>query len=217
MTTLESSKRFFTGGAVTLLVGLFLALAPVAVWADTHLLPEAEPDDEGLYTQSWFLNSFLDLREDMAESEAEGKQLVIIWEQRGCPYCREMHVVNFRIREIVDYIKPRFNIIQLNLWGDREVIDVDGEVTTEKKLARKYRVQFTPTLQFFPKNLPAGNKLAGDDLEVWRLLGYWKPFHFLSTFMYVADEAYITEPNFQRFVQARGDQMRAEGKEVNLW
>ena len=64
---------------------------------------------------------------------------------------------------------------------DPVVGDVDGEVTTEVKLARKYRVQFTPTLQYFPKELSKDNKKPGQDVEVWRLLGYWKPFHFLNS------------------------------------
>jgi thioredoxin-related protein len=217
MNILISSGRTVANGAVGLLVALFIALSPTAGWADSHLLPAINPADEGLYSQPWFLNTFLDLREDMVETAAEGKQLVIIWEQRGCPYCREMHLVNFRIPEIVDYVRANFNILQLNMWGDREVVDVDGEVISEKELARKYRIQFTPTLQFFPKQLAANNTLPGDDIEVWRLLGYWKPFHFLSTFIYVAEEGYIEEPNFQRFIQARGDKLRAEGKDVVIW
>ncbi len=196
---------------------LFLALAPTPGSATSHLLPEIEADEGGLYSQPWFLDSFLDLRDDMAESAAEGKQLVIVWEQRGCPYCREMHQINLRIPEVVSYIRANFNIIQLNIWGDREVTDVDGEALSEKKLARKYRVQFTPTLQFFPEQIAADNTLPGHDVEVWRLLGYWKPFHFLSTFIYVAEEAYIEEPSFQRYIQKRADQLRAEGKEVEIW
>jgi thioredoxin-related protein len=204
-----------------LIAGLALALGmtfgAVDGRASEDLLPEIEPNEEGLYTQPWFLNSFLDLREDVAEAAAEGKQLMILWEQRGCPYCREMHEVNLRMPEIVDYIKAHFNVVQLNLWGDREVTDLDGEVTIEKKLARKYRVQFTPTLQFFPKELAADNKQPGHDVEVWRLLGYWKPFHFHSTFVYVNEKGYETEPNFQRWLQARAEELRAQGKEVELW
>ena len=173
--------------------------------------------DEGFYTWDWFLSSFFELADDLETATAGGKRLAILWEQDGCPYCREMHLVNFRIPKIVDYIRANFNIIQLNMWGDREVVDVDGEVVSEKELARKYRIQFTPTLQFFPKQLAADNTLPGDDIEVWRLLGYWKPFHFLSTFIYVAEEGYIEEPNFQRFIQARGDKLRAEGKDVVIW
>ena len=181
------------------------------------LLPAIEPNEAGVYVQPWFLETFLDLREDIEEAKAEDKQLVILWEQRGCPYCREMHQLNLRIPEIVDYVKAHFNVIQLNLWGSREVTDLDGEVTTEKKLARKYRVQFTPTLQFFPKGLAEDNIKPGHDVEVWRLLGYWKPFHFLNSFVYVHDNGYETDPNFQRWLQARADKLRAQGKPVKIW
>jgi len=187
------------------------------VSAKQPLLPEIEPNEEGVFVQPWFLETFLDLREDIEEAKGQNKQLVILWEQRGCPYCREMHQVNLRMPEVVDYIKANFNVIQLNLWGDREVTDLDGEVTTEKKLARKYRVQFTPTLQFFPKGLAAGHKKPGHDTEVWRLLGYWKPFHFLNSFVYVRDKGYESEPNFQRWLQRRAEDLRAQGKEVDLW
>ncbi len=201
-----------------LVAGLMAVLTvPSAAQATEQQLPAAELNDDGIYSQPWFLDSFLDLRDDIAESASDGKGLVILWEQRGCPYCKETHQVNLRIPEIVDYIKTHFNVVQLNLWGDREVTDVDGEVTTEKKLARKYRVQFTPTMQFLPRTVAADNKIPGQDLEVWRLLGYWKPFHFLNSFVYVQSGGYRTEPNFQRWLQVRSDELRAQGKEVKLW
>ncbi len=198
-------------------VGFVGWLTSMSSFADEIRLPAAVLNDDGVYTQPWFLNSFLDLREDMADSADEGKQLAILWEQRGCPYCKETHMVNLRIPEVVDYIKANFNVVQLNLWGDREVTDVDGEVTTEKKLARKYRVQFTPTLQFFPKTLAEDNAKPGHEIEVWRLLGYWKPFHFMNSFVYVHSGGYADEPNFQRWLQVRADYLRAQGKEVELW
>lgn len=207
-------KRLLTGIFIAFL-GLGVAAGPVR--AEEKLLPEPTVNDEGLHTQPWFLVSFLDLREDIRESAKEGKQIVVLWEQRGCPYCREMHQVNLRIPEIVDYIKANFNVVQLNLWGDREVTDVDGQVMTEKKLARKHRVQFTPTLQFFPLKIDESALKAGEAAEVWRVLGYWKPFHFLNSFVYVKERGYETEPNFQRWLQVRADRLRAEGKEVKLW
>ena len=203
---------------IALIAGaLSFGWVPSASSANEAQLPAAELNDDGVYTQPWFLDSFLDLREDIVESAEENKRLVILWEQRGCPYCKETHMVNLRIPEIVDYIKAHFNVVQLNLWGDREVTDVDGEVTTEKKLARKYRVQFTPTMQFFPKSVGADNKKPGHDVEIWRLLGYWKPFHFLNSFVYVQSGGYQQEPNFQRWLQVRSDELRAQGKEVKLW
>ncbi len=210
---------FVQGRFVQGVIIIFFALAAVMgdAQAEKNLLPKIEANEEGLHVQPWFINSFLDLREDIAEAAAEKKQLVIIWEQKGCPYCREMHWVNLRIPEIVNYIRANFNVIQLNLWGDREVTDIDGQVTTEKKLARKYRVQFTPTLQFFPKTLAKGQKKPGHEVEVWRLLGYWKPFHFMNTFRYVREEGYKKQPNFQRWLQDLAKKMQAEGKEVKLW
>ena len=199
-------------------LGLGVAAGPVQ--ADKHenrkdLLPYVEADADGLHKQPWFIESFLNLREDAEEAAGEGKQLALIWEQKGCPYCREMHRVNFRIPEVSDYIRKNFNVIQLNMWGDKEVTDFDGKVTTEKKLARKYRVQFTPTIQFFAADVHKGPKQKGSDLEVWRLLGYWKPFHFKNT--YVREKGYETEPSFQRWLQALARKMEAEGKEVKLW
>ena len=180
-------------------------------------LPMPEVNEDGVYTQTWFLESFLDLREDLLESRANGKHLAILWEQRGCPYCKETHAVNLRVPKIVNYIKNNFNIIQLNLWGDKEVTDFDGEVTTEKKLARKYKIQFTPTMQFFAKDKKLDPKKSGAQQEIWRIMGYWKPFHFLNTFVYVRDKGYIKQPNFQRWLQARAEEMRSKGVEVKLW
>ncbi len=199
-----------------LMIAFGITVAPAPASAEKNLLPYVEPNEEGLHVQPWFLNSFLDLAEDADEAAAEGKQLVIIWEQKGCPYCREMHRVNFRIPEIVDYIKENFVVIQINLWGDKEVTDFDGEVTTEKKLARKYRVQYTPTLQFFSADAGSKSKKPGQDVEIWRLIGYWKPFHFKNSFVYVREKGYETGPNFQRWLQNLAKKMQAEGKEVKL-
>ena len=200
-----------------LLVCALIWTATAEASEEMKLLPETEPNEEGVYVQPWFYESFLDLREDIQESAKEGKQLVILWEQRGCPYCKEMHHVNLRVPEIVKYIRANFNIIQMNLWGDREVTDMDGKVTTEKKLARKYRVQFTPTIQYFPAKISDNSGKPGHDMEVWRLMGYWKPFHFLNSFVYVKEKGYETQPNFQRWLQARARKLEAEGKEVKLW
>ncbi len=198
---------------VTLFAFIFVFFSAELVNANEKLLPAPEVNDEGLYTQPWFYDSFFDLKEDVAESAAEGKHLAIIWEQRGCPYCRETHMVNLREPKVVAYIKKNFNVIQMNLWGDREVTDFDGTSTTEKKFARKYGIQFTPTVQFFPTEPIEGAKKP----EIWRLMGYWKPFHFLNSFIYVKDGDYLKEPNFQRWLQTRADKLREEGKEVKIW
>ena len=46
----------------------------------------------------------LDLGEDLLEAADDDKDLVIFWEQRGCPYCVKMHEVNLRIPRIASII-----------------------------------------------------------------------------------------------------------------
>jgi thioredoxin-related protein len=158
--------------------------------------------DDGRYTQPWFFNSFLDLKDDLAESAAHGKRLALLWDQRGCPYCQEMHRVNLADPAVNAYIRERFNVVQLDLFGSREVTDFDGETMAEKDLARKYGVLGTPTIQFLP---PAPADLEGKRgraVEVARMPGYFRPGVFEAMFAFVYDRAYQTE-NFARYFKAR--------------
>ena len=70
----------------------------------------AEPilTDDGLYKEPWFLESFLDLADDLEGAGKEGKRFVVMWELKGCPYCKETHLVNFARADIADYIKSEF-------------------------------------------------------------------------------------------------------------
>ena len=75
---------------------------------------QIEPSDDGLYKQPFFLDSFLELGDDLQQAASEGKGLVVLFEQRGCPYCREMHLVNFARPEITDYLQAHFQVVQLD-------------------------------------------------------------------------------------------------------
>ena len=146
--------------------------------------------DDGIYTQPWFLESFLELADDLEGTSAKGKRLAVMWELRGCPYCKQTHLVNFAKPEIEDYIKDRFEILQLNIIGSREVTDFDGQKLPEKALAAKYGVRYTPTIQFFPEQAAGLGAKKPQDREVARALGYQEPQLFLATFRYVIERAY---------------------------
>jgi thioredoxin-related protein len=151
---------------------------------------EAILTDDGLYRQKWFLDSLLELSDDLNSATAGKKRFAVLWELRGCPYCKQMHEVNFGKPEIEAFIRDRFDILQLNIIGAREVTDFDGEKLSEKRLAAKYGIRGTPTVQFFPDQSAAvaGKKPA--EREVARLHGYVEPGPFLATFRYVAQRAY---------------------------
>jgi thioredoxin-related protein len=146
--------------------------------------------DDGLYTQPWFVESFLVVAEDIAAATEKGKRFAIMWELRGCPYCRETHLVNFTRPDIESYVRERFDILQLNIQGAREVTDIDGERLSERNFAAKYAIRFTPTFQFFPESVEGLAPRAPMRREVTRAQGYLRPDHFLSMFRYVAEKAY---------------------------
>lgn len=208
----RATRREFMGAAGA---GLLVAKLPVAL--DAADKPEPPRSDDGLYTQPWFHQSFLDLKEDLTEAEKAGKSLAVMFEQRGCPYCKETHVTNLSSPEIAGYIQQHFLTIQLNLHGARTVTDFDGKELEERALARRWGVNFTPTIYFFVPPTAALAGKEGGGAAAWKLIGYWKPFHFQSTFAYVHERAFTKQPDFQRWLSERAEKFRAEGKDVQLW
>lgn len=159
-------------------------------------------EEGGLYSQRWFLNSFLELASDLEEANEENKRFAIIWEQPACPYCRDLHVINFADPDVNQWIRERFAILQLSLAGSRRMVDFDGQETTERGLSRKYRVNFTPTIQFFPKRLEEFPAKSGMQAEIIRMPGYFRPYHFISMFEFIHYERY-RDTHFQGYLAER--------------
>ncbi|MGY9006832.1 MAG: thioredoxin family protein, partial [Alphaproteobacteria bacterium] len=178
-------------------------------------LGEALLTPAGLHTQSWFHEGFLELGDDLKEATQKGKRLAIIWEQRGCPYCRETHLVNFAQPEIQNFIKANFLVVQLNRNGDREVTDFDGTKLTEKELAQKYRVTFTPTVQFFPTNRAAIKAKAKHKPDVARMTGYYRPLHFLAMFNFVHVAGYKNR-SFRKYLNGYQANRARTGKPLQF-
>lgn len=204
-------RRFmqFTAAA-----GAFGTLSPQAFAAGDG--PEPAVADNGLFVQDWFLESFLELGSDLETAAGEGKHFAVLFEQRGCPYCRELHRVNFTRPEIRDYLDKNFHVLQLDMWGSREVTDFDGKQLEERDLAQRWKVIFTPTMVFFPADAAAVKGKAGGEAEIVRMPGYFKPFHFYSMLEFVHDGHYAKQ-HFQRFLQDKFKELRAQGKTPEVW
>lgn len=123
----------------------------------------------------WFKNSFLDIREDVREASANKKRMMYFFFQDGCPYCAKLIDVNFSQKDIVDKTRKHFDVVAVNMWGDRDLIDMQGATITEKKYAEKLRVMFTPTLIFLDEE---GN-------QALRVNGYFPPHKFMAALDYV--------------------------------
>jgi thioredoxin-related protein len=159
--------------------------------------------EDGLYQMDWYLQSFLDLAEDLSAATAAGKRFAVLWGLRGCPACKRMHEVHLTRPAIAGYIRDNFDVLHLNILGSREVTDFDGTRIGEKAFAERYGVRGTPTIQFFPES---PSTLAGKkpvEREVARLPGLPEPPEFVAMFRYVRDKAYESG-TFEDYLKGSG-------------
>ena len=173
------------------LVSLLLALVlATPLWAVTL-------GDDGLHKTSWMRNTFKDMSEDLAEANAEGKRLLIIFEQRGCIYCTQMHEEVFPDPKITKLITDNYFVVQMNLFGDEEVTDFDGTVLTEKKMASRWGVVFTPTMMFMPEAMPT-DKPAGQ-AAVMAMPGAFHKGTTMDILNFVLEKGYEGDEHFQKY------------------
>jgi len=189
----------------------FTRLVTAALAATLALpLAAAELGDDGLHKTPWMRETFKDLREDLDEANAEDKRLMLMFEQRGCVYCTKMHEEIFPTPVIADYINENYFVVQLNLHGDIEVTDFDGETLSEKQMARKWGILFTPTMMFLPQEVPEGATAPQSAVAV--MPGAFGVGTTLDMLTWVNEERYALEgtEDFQRY-HARMIQERDNG------
>ncbi|MHB1077508.1 thioredoxin family protein, partial [Thiobacillus sp.] len=75
---------------------------------------------------SWFKASFLSLRDDIAEAQSRNRRVMILFTQDGCPYCHALVERNLSQKNIETYLRKHFDVIAINMWGDREVVGLDN-------------------------------------------------------------------------------------------
>ena len=178
-----------------------------------YLLPQsvlAEVGDHGLHKQSWFQQSFLELAHHVQEASDEGKFLVVLIEQAGCPYCRKLHEVNFKRSEITEYLGEDALVLQLDLWGAREVVGFDGEAMEQRNWIQSQGIHFTLTTLIYILETVSAAK------QVFLLPGYLKPFHYLSSLEYVVTGEYKKQ-SFQRYLQDKFAKLAEQGIDPEMW
>jgi thioredoxin-related protein len=162
-----------------------LALIPAAfaapALAESVLRPKLGED--GLHHFDWYLESFLDIQEDIAAAAAAGKRLVVMWGLKGCPACKRMHETHLVDAATQAYIRKHFEVLHLNILGSREITGLGGRKLPEKAFAEAEGVRSTPTLQFMPER-PDGRA------EAARLDRLPDVPTFRAMFRYVAEKGY---------------------------
>lgn len=166
---------------------LFSTLAwlvlPALLCAETDGLDENLQNPGYIEEPEWFKASFLDIREDVQEAADENKRVLLYFHQDGCPYCEKLIKDNFSQRDVTELTQKLFNTISINLWGDREVVGLNGEMLTEKEFSKSLRVQFTPTLLMLDENA---------DVAL-RVNGYYAPGKFKAALNYAGGKLEMRE------------------------
>ncbi|MBK1650324.1 thioredoxin [Rhabdochromatium marinum] len=178
------------------LIALFLTGG--VTLAATAPEPGASFDDRPRSTEleypDWFNPAFLDLPADLAAARTAGKAgLILYFGQKHCAYCHRLMEVNFALKDIVEYTRRHFDLVPIDIQGQAEVTDFDGQQLSERTLAQREEAEFTPTLLFYDE--------AGE--LALRLRGYYPPYQFRAALEYVADDHYQHE-SFRDYL-ARGD------------
>ena len=126
----------------------------IAILLYSSIAYGAKLGEDGLYEEPWIIETFMDLHEDLEEANDNDKRLLILFEQQGCGYCKKMHEKVYSVPEIAAKLQDDFLVLRINIFGDLEVTDFDGQVLPEKEIVKKWGVMFTPTMMFFPEQVP---------------------------------------------------------------
>ena len=171
---------------------------------------EVEPFDDQTLSEKielpkWFKLSFLDLQDDIDEAIAAGKRgLIVYFGRKDCPYCKALMENSWGRENIIAYTQKYYDVVAIDVKGDRSVTDVDGFVYDEKQYARKMKTNFTPSLIFFDK----------DGQVALRLTGYHAPYRFLAALEFVAGEHYKTE-SFRTYMAQAESSLTSGNEEIN--
>lgn len=142
-----------------------------------------KPLEDGIVLPDWFKVSFLDLKEDLGEALDSGKRGIIVYfGQTLCPYCKAHMENNWGNKDILAYTLKHFDVIAIDVRGQKQVTDFDGKEYSEKQYSAKEKTNFTPSVMFYTK-----------EGEALTLRGYRPPYQFQAALEYVADQHYKKE------------------------
>jgi thioredoxin-related protein len=160
---------------------LIFLLSYNPVWAEAEF--SDAPVDQIIHPD-WFKQSFLDLKEDVAEAKQSAKAgIIVFFEQPHCAYCNALITNVFGDAAIAQYTQKHFDVVTLDIYGDRTVTDFTGANLSEGDYAMKLKAELTPTLDFYDT----------DNNLVFRLRGYYPPEKFKSALHYVVEKHYLTQ------------------------
>ncbi len=171
---------------------LLSCVTSILLWTLLSVAHAEAPRDPYQY---FFNQSFGDYSEELANAREQGKKgIMIFFEMDECPFCHRMKDMIMNRPDVQEYYRDRFILLSHDIEGDIEIVDFEGNDTTQKEYAEKvHRVRATPVFAFFDLE---GNRIA-------RYIGATKSVHeFMWLADYVADGHY-KNTSFTRYKRGR--------------
>ena len=139
--------------------------------------------------------------QDEKNLNVKGRPRAILFEQTSCPDCDTFHRCVLSLDSVRERFEP-FHTVQLDMWSTSPVMTTSGEKKTARDYARDMKIMYAPSLVLFDS--------AG--FEIIRVESQLRSFHTEAVLEYIANSIYKREPNFQRYIEERGDIIRAKGE-----
>ena len=187
----------------TLAMALGLVLMPLSMAKAGDMAPTMGED--GIYHYDWYHQSFLELADDLEEALDEDKILMIKFDQKGCIYCEKVALEILSEPAINAYVREHFVVVQLDIYGGREVTDLDGDTRAENEMSRKWGVIFTPTIYFLGAPVEGGT-IPEQASAV--MPGAFGKLTFLGFLEWIVAKGYEGDEPFQKYFGRRMPEIR---------
>lgn len=167
-----------------------------------YLLANSTVDTGQLINEDFYLSD-VDLQSIIHNGD---KPLAIYFEVAKCEECKALHqriLTDEPTRQLI----TEMNNVQLNGFSDIGLITPDGQRMSQREYAKQLNISYFPSVVFLDRQ----------GLEVHRMEGFLKTFHFQSSLAYVLEQAYLRQPSFQRYLSTRGEKLRGMGFDTDIW
>ena len=134
------------------------------------------------------------------------KPLALYFESTECADCKTMHeriLTDMPTRALAESMHS----VQLDVNSDSKLVTPDGREISQQAYAKELNIGYTPSVIL----------LDAKGQVVHRIDGFLKTFHFQSSLAYVLEQGYIEQPSFQRYLSSRGEKLREQGFDTNIW
>ena len=124
----------------------------------------------------FFNETWGNFQEELVKAREEGKKgIMLFFEIDICPFCHRMKRTVLNQPEVQEYYRKNFLIFSVDVEGDVEMVDFNGQIILQKDFAEKVnRVRATPVIMFY-------------DLEGKPVVRYTGPTSGVQEFMWLGE------------------------------